>query len=96
MLHIHDLTVDEKRAIDNVRTRFYWSQHRELAIIAKRQGIKFPELVRDLGQIEAMFAILQDQTSVLPIFLLSMLRQTEREAIDETRASARPISTYWS
>ena len=83
MLHMHDLTKEEQRAVDNARTRFYWSQHRELTLMAQRQGIKFPELVREMGQIEAMFAILQDQTSVLPIYLLSLLRQAERKALDE-------------
>ena len=83
MPQIKELTQDEQRAIDHVRTRFYWQHHNELTILAEHQGMTLWTLARDIGQIEAMFAVLQDQTRVLPIYLMSTLRQQERDALED-------------
>lgn len=79
---IQELTPEQQRTIDHVRTRFFWQHHRELTILAKDKA-DFPALVREIGQIEAMFVILSDTTRVLPIYLLSTLRQQERAALEE-------------
>jgi len=90
---IKTLTPEQQRTIDHVRTRFFWKHHRELTILAKGEA-DFPALVREIGQIDAMFVILAHQTRVLPIYLLATLRQEEREALDQV--TVRPIATYWS
>lgn len=90
---IKTLTPEQQRTIDHVRTRFFWKHHRELTILAEGEA-DFPALVREIGQIDAMFVILADQTRVLPIYLLATLRQEEREALDEV--TVRPTATYWS
>lgn len=83
MPQISELETDQKRAIDHVRTRFFWQHYGEMAIMAKHEGVQFETLVREVGQIDAMFAILADQTRVLPIYLMTTLRQLEREALEE-------------